>query len=242
MSSSSKHRRSTRRSKNRGATHAGGSGNPVDRLIATSHGSASAVQRLTCKEDFVRSQLSTILRESPPKNVSRQIHWFQCQVVRANAASISSSVYTEINTYFALADTPFASNIYGLFDQYCIYAVVVNVSCSSLSSTNYLGRLTTAIDYDSVGNLGTESAIQQYSTAQMVEVSPGLSVQRFIKPCVDASVYSNSSAYATGRLWIDSQSDTAQHYGFRSFWYGNTNSNLVVDLICTYIIGARCNL
>lgn len=155
-----------------------------------------------------------------------------------NQITISNSVYTESNLYFALSDTPISSNITGLFDQYCIYAVVANICHSQVSGANYLGRFTSAIDYDSVTNIGTEAAIQQYNTALSSEVSNGLSIQRFIKPCVDVSVY--SSSYANGRLWIDTSSgSSAQHFGLRMFWYGNSYSPLYVDVLCTYIIGAR---
>jgi hypothetical protein len=213
-------------------------GNPVDRLIAAAHKGSEQSNIVTDKQDFVRSQLSTILNQSPPKNISRMTHWFQCQVTKANAISISTSVYTESNIYFALSDTPISSAVTGLFDQYGIYAVVVNVCHSQVASANYLGRCTTAIDYDSVTNLGTENAVQSYSSAQSVEVSQGMAIQRFIKPCVDSSVY--SSSYANGRLWIDTSSgSSAQHFGLRMFWYGNTASSLLVDVLCTYIICAR---
>jgi hypothetical protein len=210
----------------------------VDRLLAVSHFGGESAKRVTVKEDYISSQLSTILSQSPPKNLTRMTHWFQCQVTKANAIGVSTSVYTESNLYFALSDTPISANITGLFDQYCIYAVIVNICHSQIASANYLGRFTSAIDYDSVTNLGTEAGIQSYSTAQTVEVTQGLTVQRFIKPCVDSNVY--SSSYANGRLWIDTSSGSScQHFGLRQFWYGNTSTALLVDVLCTYIIGAR---
>lgn len=212
--------------------------NAVDHLLAKSHFGGENSKRITVSEDYIRSNLSTVLNQGPPKNITRAMHWFQCQVVKANAISISTSVYTESNVYFALSDAPISSNITGLFDQYCIYAVVANICHSQVASANYLGRFTSAIDYDSVTNLGTETAIQQYNTAETVEVTQGMTVQRFIKPCVDISVY--SSSYGNGRFWIDTSSgSSAQHFGLRMFWTGNTSGNLLVDLICTYIIGAR---
>jgi hypothetical protein len=217
-----------------------GQGNPVDHEIASSHMGGELAKRVTCKQDYIRANLSSILTQSPPKNLQRSIHWFQCQDTRLSAQSISTSVYTEVNFAFSLNDTPFTSAIQALFDQFCIYAVVVNVCHSSISSSNYLGRFTSAIDYDNTTNLGTEFALQAYSTAQTVEVTPGLNVQRLVKPTVDTTIY--SSQYGPQRLWIDNGSPSTGHYGFRMFWTGNTSSALLVDVICTYIIGARCSV
>lgn len=177
------------------------------------------------------------MTQSPPKSLARSVHWFECQVTRSSAVSISTSVYTEINIAFSLNDTPIAGNITSLFDQYCLYAVVVNVCHSQVASPNYLGRFTSAIDYDSTSAVGTETGVQQYSSALTTEVTQGLSVQRFIKPCVLPTLY--VANYGPQRMWVDSASAGTGHYGFRMFWTGNTSGSLLVDVLCTYIIGAR---
>jgi len=214
-----------------------------DKLIASSHSGVQVLSRVRNEQDYINSSFSTLINKNmkPPKDITHKVHWFQFQVMRAQGQSISTTAPTELNYSFAITDEgDIGPNIQGLFDQYCIYAVVVNVCVSQVSSTsNSLGRVTTAIDYDNAATLGSETLIQSFSTAQTVEVVSGLGIQRFIKPCVDPLVYPTNNG--VGRLWVDSNS-TPSHFSIRSFWAGNTSSNMLVDFICTYIVCGRNNI
>lgn len=185
--------------------------------------------------------------QSPPRNLRNQIYWFQKSITYANALSISATGYTEQNVQFTLATmlpseyTAFIS----LFDQYCIHTIVIhiNVTNSLLNFSGSAGRLTTAIDYDNIANLGTEVAVQEFSTSQTVEVSQGTCVERVIRPCVDMTIYqASSSGYGPTRVWLDSASPSVPHYGLRTFWINNSYASgggLLADYLITSIIGFR---
>jgi hypothetical protein len=212
-------------------------------LIAVSHPGVQSASRVRDIQDYQRSNLSTLISPTmkPPLDIPKKVHWFQCSVLLAQGQSISTTAPTELNYHFTITDVIDAGPaIQGLFDQYCIYAVVLNQVVSQVSTaSNSLGRVTTALDYDNVNALGSESLLLSYGSAQTIEVVPGLGIQRFIKPCVDPVIYSVQNG--VGRLWIDSAS-TPYHYGIRSYWAGNTSSNLLVDTLCTYVICARNNI
>lgn len=159
-----------------------------------------------------------------------------------NGQSISTSVPVEYNYSFTIATvTPEYSVLTSLFDQYCIHSVIVHLNTLNFSTNSgTAGRVTTAIDYDNVATLGSEASVQEFSSAQTVEISPGLSIERAINPCVDPQLYQTAgTGYGAARMWVDSASTAVQHYGFRSYWSNNTVSSLSFDLIVTTIIGFR---
>jgi len=230
--------RSGKRSKGSSGNH----GNPADReLMATSHRGGPAM-RITVPEDMARQATSTLISQSPPKNLRTKLVWIVQQVNVLNQLSISNSVPTEANVSFKLTDISNYSTWSSLFDQFCLYSVSISVTPIAPNLTSgSLGRLTTAIDYDNTNNLSVETAVQQYSSALTVEVAPGMSVQRFIKPCNKSGVYAGTSVTngSVGRLWVDANAQAVTHYGFRSFWNLNTYGSLLADYIATYCVGFR---
>lgn len=187
------------------------------------------------------------ITQSPPRNLRNQIYWFQKTVTFLSSKSISYTSDTEYNTSFTVSNLipNEVTALLSLFDQYCIHTIVihVNVVNSLLNFSGTAGRLTTAIDYDNVGNLGSEAAVQEFSTAQTVEVTQGTSVERVLKPCVDLAVYQLSgTGYGPTRVWLDSVSNAVPHYGFRSYWTGNTYNSgggLIADYVVTSVLGFR---
>jgi len=172
------------------------------------------------------------------------IHWFQVTST-INTVTVSASSLSEFNIVFSLNSFnsfPLAG-FTSLFDQYCLYCIVVNLNVNTYNNliTGY-GRVTTAIDYDNVTNLGTEAALQDYASAQTVEIAGTTCVQRLLYPCVAPALYTASafSAFGVSRSWVDTASPNAGHYGFRSIWDGNaTGSTFPVDIIATAVIGGR---
>jgi len=234
---------SSRRSKRSSGTTKK-SGNPVDHLIARSHVATSSANRVSVPADFTQRPIRMNITQSPPKNLLNQIHWIQ-QSVTLRSSGVVSGGNVEDNWSFKLSDLNQYSTIVALFDQFCIYSVVFNViiSPSSGAVSNNLGRLTTAIDYDSIGNLGSEVTVQQFSSAQTVEVTSGLAVQRYVKPCVTPGVYVVAgTGYAVGRCWLDqaSNGDSVPHYGVR-VWFQITGASTAFDydIIATYTLGCR---
>lgn len=203
--------------------------------------------RITNPIDYQFRVPSFSITQSPPANLRNQIYWFQKTVTFSSSRSISYTGDTEFNTSVTIANLipNEVTALLSLFDQYCIHTVVfhVNVVNSLLNFSGTAGRLTTAIDYDNVGNLGSESAVQEFSTAQTVEVTQGTSVERVFKPCVDMAVYQVSgTGYGPTRVWLDSVSNAVPHYGFRSYWTGNTynsGSGLIADYIVSSVLGFR---
>jgi hypothetical protein len=211
-------------------------------IFASSHRGGPAL-RVTVPDDMKRQAISTVITQSPPKNLRSMINWMTQNITIVAAQSVSSTGDTEVNFAFKLTDVSNFASWSALYDQYCIYAVSVSIAVTSSADafSGTQGRLTTAIDFDNSNNLGSEALVQQYITADTVEISPNLVVQRFIKPCVKSAVFNNTTSTngAVGRLWIDSNAQAISHYGLRSYWRGNSESSLTADYIATYCVGFR---
>jgi len=236
MSSSRRSKRSSRSTKK--------SGNPVDHLIARSHVATSSANRVSVPADFTQRPIRMNITQSPPKNLLNQIHWIQQSVTLRNGGVVSGG-NVEDNWSFKLNDLNQYAAITAMFDQFCIYSVVFNVviSPSSGAVSNNLGRVTTAVDYDNVSNLGSEVALQQYASAQTVEVTSGMAVQRYVKPCVTPDVYVVAgTGYAVARCWLDNASNSVlvPHYGVRVYFQiTGASTPFDYDIIATYTIGCR---
>jgi hypothetical protein len=167
------------------------------------------------------------------------IYWFQKTITLLNAQSISSSTVTEINQAYHLDQIPEYTSLVALFDAFCLHTVIlrINIDTQPASTGASYGRLTTAIDYDNAANLGSEAAIQEFSSSQTVDASGSLSHERVVHPCVDPYLY--GAYYSSQRMWVDSASYGVLHYGIRSFWAQNSFSALTADYIVTFIIGCR---
>jgi hypothetical protein len=202
-------------------------------------------------DDLIRRPINNRIVERPPKSVQSQVHWFEASF--DYQVAISSSADTESNYALSVSvNTNFSAALINLFDQYCIYAISASIipSTSAITSTGSsatvqlfnLGRVTTAIDFDSSSNLGSESAVQAFGTSNTSQATIGQAIQRFYKPCVDSSLYvsSVSSGYAPARLWIDSSSSSTPHYGLRTYFSGS-NVAWQADIVFTLLIGGRNN-
>jgi len=231
--------KSSNRSSGRRRRGQGKSRNSSIRAIAGSLHTGPSDRRVTNPADYGRKPPNLMITQSPPRNLRNQIYWLQKSITLLNATSISSSTITENNFSMKLSDIPEYSYIIQLFHLFCLHSAIIHISIdtTNFSSGASLGRVTTAIDYDNVANLGGEPAIQEYSTAQTVDVSPSLTIERMVMPCVDPYLF--GAYYSSQRMWVDSASYAVQHYGFRSVWAQNSFSALTADYIVTYILGFR---
>lgn len=230
------------KNKNRRTSQRKGKKQNYLRSLASSLHAGVPADRITNNADFNSRPKSWVLTQTPPKSLRNLIYWFQKTVTFVNGQSISTSVPGEYNYAFTIATvTPEYTYLLNVFDQYAIHSVIIHlVITNQASSTGIMGRVTTALDYDNVANLGSESSVQEYSTAQTVEVRSGLNIERALMPCVDPQVYQVSgTGYGAARMWLDSASTNIPHYGYRSYWSNNLDTNLSFDLIVTSIIGFR---
>jgi len=131
-----------------------------------------------------------------------------------------------------------------IYDQYCIYAAVVRITPEIVSGSTYAGRIVSAIDYDNITNLGSFASIANFSNALVQTVVPGMSMERYVKPCVAPAIYDTGSAtftgYGTGRVWLDSASGTVPWFGLR---FGVSNAGTLfsytIDITTTIVAGFR---
>jgi len=195
-------------------------------------------------DDLQKKTPSWRLTQSPPRGFLTTIHWLQTNVSYVNVGTIATSGITENNYFFQLYSLNAVNSIVALFDQYCIYAVNVRVQAARESGdSGNFGSIATAIDYDNVNNLGSFTALQDYSTCVTSQLEPAVSYERFIKPAVAPVVYQSSgTAYSVDRMWINCSNTSVQHYGLRLMFSGNTASGLTYNVFISYVIGLRNNI
>jgi len=215
-------------------------GNPsqaTDQLILNS-GKATGAQTDINPMDVQARTQNWQLVQTPPRNLINQICWIR-QTYSETVAVLASGVYTEKNVAYQANNLPSVSTFLGTFDQFCIYAVTTTVSMDSSTSSSAPVTVYTAIDYDNVASIGL-TGIESYSNLLQSVITPTTSVVRFIKPCVATNLYGSSGfgSYGTTRCWINSNSGSTQHFGFRSVFI-QPISQTIVRLSHSFIIGLR---
>jgi len=179
-----------------------------------SNAGASALAAYTPPSDLTRRHPNPNLGSLRiPRKVYDQIVWLKAEY--SKSVSLNTVALTESNEAFQLASLPINSSVASLFDQYCIFSVFAKVQINTSIASGLNPRYLTAIDYDNVGNIGSVSGIQGYNSVVCSEIQT--LQQRYLEPCVAPSVYQGTvfNAFANARLWIDTSSSNALHYGFR---------------------------
>jgi hypothetical protein len=160
---------------------------------------------------------STRRPQSVPRSIQNMIVW---DIVKLeNLVTLSTSGVTEANSQFNLQLHPQVSSWVALFDQWSI----PQASCTYRSllppgSSATPVFLVTALDFDSIGALGSVAAIEDYSTAEVMTMSHGAVVTRSVKPCVKFSTQQSGSNVNSGLStpWIDSGAAGTLHFGIRA--------------------------
>jgi hypothetical protein len=226
------------------------SGNPDRALVSSTHAASSAdiVHDLA---DFKRKPASWLISQRPPKSVQNMIYWMQTSYLYNIALSASGAV-TEYAKGFALSDFPDGVSAASLFDQYCLYSVAARAwveptAANAIPVNSSLGRIHSAIDFDSSGNYGTEAAIMRVGSCQSSELVYGKSYERFVKPTVQTITGSSNSTSVSGtsssRSWINSAFQAVPHFGIRYLTAGNSNvATVPLFFAVTAIIGFRNNI
>jgi hypothetical protein len=138
--------------------------------------------------------------------------------------TVPTSGIIETNFQFNLNQHPQVSNWTPLFDQWCIpQASVTFLSQLPPGATAPPSTLYTALDFDSVGTLGSVTAIEDYATCVVASMDTGRSVTRSVRPCTKLSTQQTSTNVnsSMNRSWQDSGAAGTPHYGIRSISTGN---------------------
>lgn len=197
------------------------SGGNVDSIIVRSNRASASTT--TVPEDLVSQPRSWAFTASPPRNFLSQIHW--AQLTYDSNTSLSTTTPTEANVTIQLSQFNGASSLASVFDQYACYCFTTTVTLLN-TSAGFNVNCWTALDYDNVSNIGV-SGIEQYSTCTLtvLNATGASSVQRFVKPCVDGTIF---GGYSASRYWLDSGSTGTNYYGIRVILGpGGSGSNLV---------------
>lgn len=213
-------------------------------LLAGSRVTASA-QTVAVPEDIRRRTPRFDILQRPPLNFQQQIHWFR-ETAAITQFTPNDLLNVESNVVMTVAQFPAYSAILALFDQYCIYEVVLDLWLTGMSTSTSLPsavQIATAIDLDNVTNIGL-TGLQQFASYNLTTVTNETTVQRFVKPCV-APYVTRAGGVTAGsgitRAWLDSGYSDVLHYGFRIISLPTvlTANTLRVNIGLTAIIGAR---
>lgn len=222
--------------------------NNTDAAIISSLHSSARGDIVSCADDTRRSAPSWVLTQKPPKNFNSKIVWLKETYVKFLTLSAGGGV-VELNIATALTDLPNVASIISLYDQYCIYSIFARAivdSTTQASTTVNLGRIISALDYDSTTALSTEANILKYGTAQASDLVPGKSYERYCKPVVATVLGSSNSTANTGtsqnRSWLNSNFSSVPHFGIRFLTLGNTTAATAsIAIYVTAIVGMRNN-
>jgi len=231
------------RTKGIGRKSGSSSGSATDRLIVASAKATGSTTNIV-KSDLVLRRQNFNLVQRPPKQLSNQTFW--CKMSSDDLLSLSSTSTTEANVIFAGNSFSAFAAAASFFDQYCIYSVTVTLSSLLVESSYPAVQCYTAIDYDSVANIG-KAALEGYSSFNYTSLGSGGqdSLIRFIKPCIANQVTSSNVPVPGGvsRQWIDIAYPAVQHYGFRCILdtFGSSVTN-AVHRVFTAVLGFRNNI
>jgi len=232
-----------KKGKSKGSKSGSSSVSSTDRLILTSHKATGSTTNVVWSDLALRRQNFNIVQR-PPKQLSNQIFW--CQMSSDDLISLSNVSTTEANVIFAGNSFNGFSAAAAFFDQYCIYCVTVTLSSLVVEASFPAIQCYTAIDYDSVSNIG-KAALEGYSSFNYTSLGSGGqdSLVRLIKPCIANQVTSSNLPVPGGvsRQWIDIAYPSVQHYGFRNIFdtYTAVVTN-AVHRVYTAVFGFRNNI
>jgi len=129
--------------------------------------------------------------------------------------------------------------------MYSVVASFSSITYAGTTNTNAPFRLYTAIDYDSVANLGSKTLLQSYGSFEFASLAQdgASSFMRYVKPCISYAQESSSILpvpSGISRAWIDSAYPSITHYGLRCMldvWVATVATAIEVSF--TYVLGFR---
>jgi hypothetical protein len=217
----------------------------VDRHIINSNKFTGSTTTVVAQDLSSRPQNFNVVQR-PPKNLNNQIHWVQLSV--NTQLSCSSTGIVETNFAFSGGTFPEFSDYTACFDQYCLYSICCTFANIANTQNQQSVRIGTALDYDSVSNLGSLSLLQGYTTYEeaILGVGGSSSLVRYLKPALAPQLTSVAGIPVAGgvaRMWCDSAYPSIQQYGLRTMtlpWVATANG--VVEVNFTATIGFRSGI
>jgi hypothetical protein len=196
--------------------YSSGSSNSSPSAMPSSRASRSSTRGMAPqnKADLAVKPLSYRVPLNVPRQVSNQVVWDVLKLF--SAITIPTSGIVETNFPFFLSQHPQVSSWTALFDQWCIPQATVSFQSEiPPGSTANPAVFVTALDFDNVANVGSLSALEDFSTASVDQMSAARVVTRSIHPCVKLRSGATDSSAVT-RQWIDCASPAIAWYGVRS--------------------------
>jgi hypothetical protein len=225
------------RSKRSNKTRAGSSS---DRWILDSDPGAVRALRQTSPLDLVIKPPIMTFRATPPVGFEKKPYFFKKQV--STTFTVASTGFSASALTFQLTDIADLVTLAGLFDQYCLFAVVVRFDpiCSSASIN---GVLSSVIDFDNAAVPANAAVLQGYSTFMSMNVLPGSCQERMVKVCSTPLVYNGvgTSGFMVGQNWVDCVNTGVPHYGIR-FGVDTNTSAYTIAIKSTYYVAFRNNI
>jgi len=199
----------------RGQARQNKSSSAVDSLIMSSAKATGSTTNVVSSDLRLKRQNFNIV-STPPRSLGNQTFWARLSLADL-PVNASSTGIVENNLTFNASSFYGFSSAQAFFDQYCIYAITATFS-STLSGSAPL-HVYTAIDYDSIANIGI-AGIQQFTSFNetILGGNGADSLVRFLKPCIAPQITNSSNlpvAAGVGRSWLDSAYPSINHYGLR---------------------------
>lgn len=182
---------------------------------------------------------NNILSQRPPKMLSNQLYWVRQGTVGTFLAP--NGTPGQFAKSFFLSDVFNAADWQKVFDQYCIFAVVITFQTATIpGTTNNMGQITTVIDFTDINNLSSQSEAKSYTTAITEGLSVGKAITRYLEPCVSQNLFQSVAVngYGPQRCWIDISSPNIPHFGVKAIVTDNSLP-LQIQVTTEYILGFR---
>jgi len=216
-------------------------GTSNDRWLLNSDPGAVRALRQTSPLDLVVKPPSMTFNYTPPVGFEKKPYWFKKQV--STTFSVASSGFSAGALQFQLSDIADLVTLAGVFDQYCLYCVVVRFE-PQCSSASFNGILQSVIDFDNAAIPANAALLQGYSTYMSMNVVPGSCQERMVKVCSTPLVYNGAtlpSGFMVGQNWLDCVNTAIPHYGIR-FGVDTNASTYTVGIKSTYYVAFRNNI
>jgi len=192
----------------------------------------------------IKPMSSTNVPTRLPKNIASQIFW---DVVKLDIGPLVTAVgsIVESGIQVRLNSNPQSSQLIALFDQYAIpfFSVVFRSNLPSGATTN-ASTLWTALDFDSVGAIGSIQAIGDFNSSRESLMTTGKTVMRSVRPSPKTSLASTGgtkTAGVEGPVWLDCGADDIPHYGVR--WIASPSGGIYqISIECVIYMCFRNSL
>lgn len=153
-----------------------------------------------------------------PRNIQSLIAW---DTVKVNSLITGTSSIVETNFAASLATHPQSGQWSALFDQWTIPQFTVEFDSQiPPGSTAIPPVLFTALDFDSVNNLGSVQALEDYASCEARQLTTGVRMMRSVRPTCKVvqgiSGGSTSTAGLSKAMWVDSGQLNTLFYSIRS--------------------------